>query len=313
MRLWLNRTGEVSIREQLVTQIVLGILCQELLPNHRLPSTRELARRFGIHPNTASSAYKQLEQEGWLEFRHGSGVYVRTSRPAAPLSPELAADYAIDQLIGDLVAGARKLGVADSVVRERLHRWLALTPPSRWLVIDPDPELRRIVMHEMEQALTLPVAGCAPEECAEPRLLKGSMPVTVPSKAEAVRKLLPAGAELTVLQVHPVSLELMAHLQRYRPQQAGALVGIASRWKEFQRIAQTMLIAAGLSPESLLVRDATQPGWQRGLEATSGVVCDAVTALELPDGVFALRFTLLDAPTLAALRKQEEHVAASAG
>jgi GntR family transcriptional regulator len=312
MRLWLNRTGEVSLREQLVTQVVLGILCQELLPGQRLPSTRELARRFAIHANTASAAYKQLEQEGWLEFRHGSGVYVRASRPAAPLSPELAAEYAVDQLIGDLVAKARKQGVAEPVVRERLRRWLALTPPSRWLVIDPDPELRRIVIHEMEQALALPVAGCAPEECAEPGLLKGSMPVSVPSKAEAVRKLLPAGVELTVLQVHPVSLELMTHLQRYMPEHAGELVGIASRWKEFLRIAQMMLVAAGLSPESLLVRDATEPDWERGLEATSGVVCDAVTALELPEGVYPLRFTLLDAQTLDGLRQQEERVAASA-
>jgi len=73
-----------------------------------------------------------------------------------------------------------------------------------------------------------------------------------------------------------------------------------------------MLVAAGLSPESLLVRDATEPDWERGLEATSGVVCDAVTALELPDGVYALRFTLLDAQTLNGLRGQEERVAASA-
>lgn len=306
MRLWLNRTGEVSLREQLVTQVVLGVLCQELLPGQRLPSTRELARRFGIHPNTASAAYKQLEREGWVEFRHGSGVYVRLSRPAAPLLPQLATEFALDEMIGDLMAKARKLGAPESQVRERLRRWLLHAPPARWLVIEPDPELRRIVIHEMEQALALPVAGCAPEDCAIPGLIEGSMLVTVPSKAAMVRKLLPAGAALTVLQVHPVSHELMAHLQRYMPEHAGELVGIASRWKEFQRIAQTLLVAAGLSPQSLLVRDAAQPGWKRGLEAASGVVCDAVTALDLPAGVFPLRFTLLDEPTLAELRKQEQ-------
>jgi len=185
-------------------------------------------------------------------------------------------------------------------------------PPSRWVVIEPDTDLRAIVMHEMEQALAFPVAGCAPDECAAPGNLDGSMPVVLPSKAAGVRKLLPAGTELTVLQVHPISLELMAHLQRYMPDHAGELVGIASRWAEFQRIAQTMLIAAGLSPESLLVRDACETGWKRGLEATSGVVCDAVTALELPEGAFPLRFTLLDEPTLAGLRKQEETISASA-
>jgi GntR family transcriptional regulator len=308
MRLWLNRTGEVSLREQLITQVVLGILCQELLPGQRLPSTRELARRFGIHANTASAAYRELEREGWLEFRHGSGVYVRATQPSTPLPPELA----VDHLIGELMAKARKLGAAESLVRDRLHRWLKNQPPSRWLVIEPDPELRAIVMHEMEQALAFPVTGCAPDECNAPGTLDGSMPVVLPSKAAGVRKLLPAGTEMTVLQVHPISLELMAHLQRYMPEHAGDLIGIASRWKEFQRIAQTLLIAAGLSPESLLVRDATQPGWKRGLDATSGVVCDAVTALELPAGVFPLRFTLLDQPTLAGLRRQEETISSSA-
>ena len=64
MRLWLNRTGEVSLREQLITQVVLGILCQELAPGQRLPSTRDLSRRFGIHANTASAAYRELERRG---------------------------------------------------------------------------------------------------------------------------------------------------------------------------------------------------------------------------------------------------------
>ncbi|MGD0547387.1 MAG: GntR family transcriptional regulator [Terracidiphilus sp.] len=314
MRLWLNRTGAVSLREQLATQVVLGILCQELLPGQRLPSTRELARRFAIHANTASAAYKQLEEEGWLEFRPGSGVYVRASRPAAPLTPELATEFALDQLIGELIARARKLGAPEALVRERLRRWLALTPPSRWLVIDPDPELRRILIHEMRQVLSLPIDGCAPEECGEPGLLEGALLVTVPSKAAPVREMLrnlrPARAELTVLQVHPVSAELLLHLQRYMPAKAGVLVGIASRWKEFLRIAETMLIAAGLPPDSLLLRDAAQPGWKRGLEASAGVVCDAVTALELPKGVFPLRFTLLDEAAFTGLRKQEERVSA---
>ncbi|MGB6723428.1 MAG: GntR family transcriptional regulator, partial [Terracidiphilus sp.] len=92
MQLWLNRTGEVSLREQLITQIVLGILSREMPPGDRLPSTRELARRFQIHPNTASAAYRQLEREGWLEFRHGSGVFVRSTRPTAALTPAMAVD-----------------------------------------------------------------------------------------------------------------------------------------------------------------------------------------------------------------------------
>jgi DNA-binding transcriptional regulator YhcF (GntR family) len=50
------------VREQLATQIVLAIVSGELAPGQRLPSTRELARRFRLHPNTLSAGYKQLEE-----------------------------------------------------------------------------------------------------------------------------------------------------------------------------------------------------------------------------------------------------------
>ena len=307
MRLWLNRTGEVSLREQLITQVVLGILCHELSPGQRLPSTRDLSRRFGIHANTASAAYRQLESDGWVELRHGSGVFVRTTRPESQLSPEMA----IDQMIGDMAAKARKLGASDALLKARFRRWLALEPPARWLVIEPDPELRRIVITEMEQALSLPVIGCGPEDCRKAGMLDASIAAVLPSKAAAVRRLLPPGNELTTLQVHPVTAELQNHLQRYMPEHSTDLVGIASRWADFQRIAQTMLVAVGLAPECLLVRDATQPNWKRGLEAASAVVCDAAIAQDLPAACFPIVFRLFDASSIAALRAREEAVMAA--
>src|SRR5205823_10871058 len=77
MRLWLSKSSEVPLREQLVTQIRLGIVSGDLETRQRLPSTRELARRFRIHANTVSAAYRELHRNGWVDFRKGSGVYVR--------------------------------------------------------------------------------------------------------------------------------------------------------------------------------------------------------------------------------------------
>ena len=339
MRLWLNRNADVPLREQLITQVVLAILTREVLPGQRLPSTRELARRFGIHPNTASAAYRQLEQEGWLELRHGSGVFVSSARRAHSLSPEMAPNPAasepaashsitpgspardsaapesiapeskpeskIDRLIGELAARARTMGASDALLRARLLRWLSFEPPARWLVIEPDPELCRIVTLEMEENLALPVTGCEPAHCSSPEMLERSIPVVLPSKAEAVRKLLPAGAELTVLQVQAITPALQAKLLRYLPEHSSDLVGIASRWSQFQQLASIMIMAAGLAQENLLVRDATRPGWKRGLEATTGVICDVVVAQELPQRCFPLVFRLLSDASLSQLRAME--------
>jgi len=75
MRFWISHASDVPIREQLVTQIVLAILSEDLQTGVRLPSTRELARRFRIHANTVSAAYKDLERAGWrAHFQAGRFV-----------------------------------------------------------------------------------------------------------------------------------------------------------------------------------------------------------------------------------------------
>lgn len=42
----------------------------------RLPAILEMARRFGVGHPTIREALKKLETTGWVEIRHGSGVYV---------------------------------------------------------------------------------------------------------------------------------------------------------------------------------------------------------------------------------------------
>jgi len=133
MQLWLAHGTEVTLREQLVTQVILGILCNDLRPGQRLPSTRELARRFRLHPNTVSAGYRQLERERWVEFRRGSGVYVRDTKSDVPLSPALA----LDQLIANLFRSARRLGAPLSTVRSRLRQWLELQPPDHFRATPP--------------------------------------------------------------------------------------------------------------------------------------------------------------------------------
>jgi DNA-binding transcriptional regulator YhcF (GntR family) len=303
MRLWLNRTGEVSLREQLITQVQLAILCRELLPGQRLPSIRELARRYGIHSNTVSGAYGELEAEGWLELRRGSGVYVRNTLPAGPTSPE----YAADRLIGELLAKARKLDLPPALVRTRLRRWLRLEPPSRWLLIDSDPEPRSILLAEMQQALKLPVAAASLEDCAIPALLRGSILAVRPSKAPAIRAALPPDVDLHILEIRPVTAALL----QYLPHAPGALIGVASRWTEFLRIARTMLTAAGVAPESLLVCDANLPNWKRGLKNTTAVVCDATLESQLPKGPYPIPFRLLDQVSLDHLHQMESNLTAA--
>ena len=300
MQLWFERHSDIAIREQLVTQVVLAILSHDLAPGQRLPSTRELARRFRVHPNTVSAGYRQLEREHWVEFRHGSGVYVREQKPDIADSSE----FALDQLLFRFFRDARKLGAPLSHVRVRLQQWLQLQPPDHFLLIEPDPDLRAILAFEMQRDLTFPVMSSDLASCKRDRVLEAAIAVSLPGQAEAVRRILPPDAELVTLQTGSVPSSLSAWL----PAPAGVLVGIASRWPGFLKRARTMLAAVGFHPETLLFRDARKLNWQRGLNQTVAVVCDALTQTALPTSCRAIPFPLISKSSIAELRRSIERI-----
>lgn len=73
--------GSRNVASHLFRQLKDAILDKRLLPGSRLPSTRNAQRLFGVSRNTAQDVYDRLVQEGLLSTRHGSGTFVRESRP----------------------------------------------------------------------------------------------------------------------------------------------------------------------------------------------------------------------------------------
>lgn len=83
----------LQIYQQLRRQILAGILT----PDSRLPSSRKLAAQLKIGRITVIQAYEQLQAEGFIETRLGSGTYVAggivtatTKHEKQPFSPTLS-------------------------------------------------------------------------------------------------------------------------------------------------------------------------------------------------------------------------------
>jgi DNA-binding transcriptional regulator YhcF (GntR family) len=295
MRIWLSKNSEVPVREQLATQIVLGIVSWDLKPGQKLPSTRELARRFNIHSNTVSAAYRNLAERGWVELRRGSGIYVR-EHPGESLT---SAGLQLDQLFSAFLQAAREHGYSLGEIQTHVKRLLELQPPDHFLVIESDKELREILVAEIAEATGFRVSGAAPEVCGLPSLLAGAAPVALyGQEGERVRAALPPGTNC--LLVHARSVP--ASIQGKEPPPPDALVAVVSRWPEFLRWARTMLVAAGIDPTALNFRDARERGWQRGLRSSAFVITDALTATHVPLGCDVRVFRIIADSSLEELR-----------
>ena len=75
--------GKLPIYEQLFNGISRLISVGEISAGDKLPAVREVAKQFGINPNTVQKAYGQLEQAGLIYSIPAKGSYVSSDDTAA--------------------------------------------------------------------------------------------------------------------------------------------------------------------------------------------------------------------------------------
>ncbi|GGE50204.1 GntR family transcriptional regulator [Primorskyibacter flagellatus] len=76
-----DSTPAGGLQRELRSRLVTAIRRGDLATGMRLPASRKLAAWLDISRNTVTLAYNTLVQDGLLEARHGSGVYVAQSPP----------------------------------------------------------------------------------------------------------------------------------------------------------------------------------------------------------------------------------------
>lgn len=297
MRLWLSRNSEVPIREQLITQITLGIVSSDLKPSERLPSTRDLARRYSIHANTVSAAYRELARRGWVEFRKGSGVYVR-GRGDEKLEDGLA----LDQLIARFFRHLREDGYSLAEIQAGVKRSFSVQRPDHFLVLEPDRELREILVAEIAAATKVTVRGAGPADLDGAGTLIGAVPLVLYGHLEAFAERVTAETDLLVLH----SASVVESFRGETKPRSDALIAIVSRWPEFLRWGRTLLVAAGLDADALSFRDARERGWEKGLRSAAFVITDSLMAPRLPAGCEVKVFRVIAERSLKELREYAE-------
>ena len=110
----LDPRSPIPLYAQVADRLKVAIVARELPPGTLLESVRALAARLRINPATVVQAYRQLETEGFVEMRQGSGSYVRE------ISGDLRAKEQrreAEQLVRALVKEAGDRGIHIDVLR----------------------------------------------------------------------------------------------------------------------------------------------------------------------------------------------------
>ena len=113
-------TGQ-PIYLQLMQQIRHAAETGALRDGDQLPSIRTLAVELVVSPNTIAKAYSELEHEGLLELRQGSGAFICVKRRTRSLADQVQASR---RQLRELIEQLREDGLLDEEIRRAFEAGL---------------------------------------------------------------------------------------------------------------------------------------------------------------------------------------------
>jgi len=127
MQLHISTDDGVPIYLQIANQVKYLVASGRLAPGEELPPIRVLAHQLLVNPNTVARAYLELERDGVVVKRHGSGTYV--SDNGSPLARKERLKI-LSQRVDALLVEARQMQVGSEelikLVKEREQSMIPL-------------------------------------------------------------------------------------------------------------------------------------------------------------------------------------------
>lgn len=200
------------ILDQLRDRIVTGLYFGNWQPGERLPSIRDIADAESVDRKTAAAAYHRLEEEGLVEVKARSGVFLRDGRDGRDGSGN-GRGGPMERLqkrwLKNTYDGARALGLETDTV---LHLFGAVAEieAAQVPVLEEDEAAARTVARELRECVGINARPILLHDLAS-RVTGFANPpfaITTPYHAQRVADLLPR----TPLIVATLSLDLLHEL-----------------------------------------------------------------------------------------------------
>ncbi len=283
MRFHIQQESEIPASSQLYNQVCFAIAARHYPPGHRLPSTRQLAMQTGLHRNTISKVYRQLENDGVVEAIAGSGIYVRDQQKQKDLKTsstsvrkkvitdvELEVRKSVDELLN---SGCTLQQTRDFFTREIDWR---LRCGARLLVSTPREDIGAslLIAEELSPHLDVPVEVVPMEELES--VLETSSKGTVVTSRYFLQPLEEIAKRHQIRAVAVDLSDFQKELNILKKLRSGSCVGIVSISPGILRAAE--VIVHSMRGNEILLMTANPDVGSRLialLRASSHIICDS--------------------------------------
>jgi len=305
VRFHIQQESDISASTQLYNQICFAIAARHYPPGHRLPSTRQLAMQTGLHRNTISKVYRQLETDGVVEAIAGSGIYVRDnitkkefkknfqSKNLINRPPDLEAKKAIDNLInlGCTLQETRKILTNEIDWRIKCGARILVSTPRE------DIGASMLIAEDLSPKINVPVEVVPMEELE--KVLCNSNNGTIVTSRYFLQPLEMLAKKHGVRAIAVDLSDFQKELKILKELQSGSCVGIISISPGLLRAAE--IIIHSLRGSDLMLMTAISDNKSRLLsllKSANHIVCDGPSLSVVENMLIKNRSQLMRIPQI---------------
>jgi GntR family transcriptional regulator len=305
VRFHIQQEIDIPASTQLYNQICFAIAARYYPPGHRLPSTRQLAMQTGLHRNTISKVYRQLETDGVVEAIAGSGIYVRDNLKKGDLkksfnsknnlntTPDLETKKAVDKLI--------KLGCTLQETRNLLTNEIdwRIKCGSRIIVSTPREDIgaSMLIAEDLSPNINVPVEVVPMEELE--KVLCNSNNGTIVTSRYFLQPLEKLAKQYRVRAIAVDLSDFQKELKIIKEVKPGSCVGIVSISAGLLRAAE--IIIHSMRGSDIVIMTTISDNSSRLLallKASNHIVCDGPSLSVIENTLLKNRSQLMRVPKI---------------
>ena len=231
---------------------------------------------------------KYWPKKGLVEFRKGSGFFAKKIDFAGR-------QFDLETLTAHFLHEASQFGDSLEEIRKIFLEQLQRKQSHGFVVLEEDDDLRDILIYEVSLCTGERVTGMTPADLNKDSRVSGKMVALADEKRKIERSI----ADCLYLKSRSIPEAMVG---RKRPEE-DSLIALVSGWDGFLEMAQTILLAVEIDPDSILTRSTHTENWEHGLSAASMLITDSLAARSFGDDPRLRVFPFLSDESISELRK----------